>query len=219
MLQTMSQPVPSAPSSPSFASLLASFSAGAGKPLPAWNNDQLASDVAVLSYERALRSNARYVPAESGDVRRPSSAAPERISIFEAAPAHGSSPQPLGSLENGDPGSQSAAVATPEEGHRTSTLADRNLKTASVTIRLSEAECAQLRTRAAESGLTVSAYLRSCTFEAESLRAQVKEALAHLRSSASPPGKGVPVNARASRTRWFHRLWPRAPSAGHAARA
>jgi len=33
-----------------------------------------------------------------------------------------------------------------------------------------------------EAGLTVSAYLRSCTFEAEALRAQVKEALAELRT-------------------------------------
>lgn len=55
-------------------------------------------------------------------------------------------------------------------------------RTASITIRLSEAECAQLRQRAAESGLTVSAYLRSCTLEVESLRAQVKDALAQLRA-------------------------------------
>jgi hypothetical protein len=32
----------------------------------------------------------------------------------------------------------------------------------------------------------VSAYLRSCTFEAEALRAQVKETLAELRKSAVP---------------------------------
>ena len=53
------------------------------------------------------------------------------------------------------------------------TALNRNLKSASITIRLSKAECAQLRRRAAEAGLTVSAYLRSCTFEAESLRAEV----------------------------------------------
>ena len=47
---------------------------------------------------------------------------------------------------------------------------------------MSEVESAQLRQRAAEAGLTISAYLRSCTFEAESLRAQVKETLAQLRA-------------------------------------
>jgi predicted DNA binding CopG/RHH family protein len=52
---------------------------------------------------------------------------------------------------------------------------------ASVTIRLSAAECAQLKQRAAEAGLTLSAYVRSCTFEAEALRAQVKQALGELR--------------------------------------
>ena len=52
-----------------------------------------------------------------------------------------------------------------------------------ITVRVSEAECAVLRQRAAEAGLTVSAYLRSCTFEAESLRAMVKETLAKMRSA------------------------------------
>jgi hypothetical protein len=54
-----------------------------------------------------------------------------------------------------------------------------------VTVRLSKAECASLHQRAAEAGLTVSAYLRSCTIEAEALRAEVKTALAELRLTAS----------------------------------
>lgn len=66
----------------------------------------------------------------------------------------------------------------------------RPLKSASITIRLSEPECAQVRQRAAEAGLTVSAYLRSCTLEVESLRAQVKQTVAQLRNSASAaPGR------------------------------
>lgn len=59
---------------------------------------------------------------------------------------------------------------------------ERELRTASVTIRLSQAESAQLHRRAAEAGLTVSAYLRSCALEAEELRAQVKLALAELKT-------------------------------------
>lgn len=62
--------------------------------------------------------------------------------------------------------------------------AGKQRKAASVTIRLSEAEQAQLRERAAEAKLTLSAYLRSCIFEAESLRAQVKEALTQMRAGA-----------------------------------
>jgi predicted transcriptional regulator len=52
---------------------------------------------------------------------------------------------------------------------------------------MSQAECAQLHSRAAEAGLTVSAYLRSCTFEAESLRAMVKATMAQLRSAQTQP--------------------------------
>jgi hypothetical protein len=55
-------------------------------------------------------------------------------------------------------------------------------KSESVTVRLSQPESEQLRQRAAESGLTVSDYLRSCVFEVESLRAQVKETIAALRT-------------------------------------
>lgn len=58
-------------------------------------------------------------------------------------------------------------------------------KTASITIRLAESEQAQLRSRAAEAGLSVSAYLRSCIFEAESLRAQVKEVLSQVREATT----------------------------------
>jgi hypothetical protein len=62
---------------------------------------------------------------------------------------------------------------------------------------MSKAECAQLHRRAAEAGLTVSAYLRSCTFEAESLRAMVRDTLAQMRSAAAP------VKPAAERRSWF----------------
>jgi hypothetical protein len=58
-------------------------------------------------------------------------------------------------------------------------------KSASITIRLTESEEAQLHERAAAAQLSVSAYLRSCIFEAEALRTQVKEALAQMQ--APPP--------------------------------
>jgi hypothetical protein len=65
---------------------------------------------------------------------------------------------------------------------------------------MSKAECAQLRKRAAEAGLTVSAYLRSCTFEAESLRALVKDTLAQLRPD---PPKRKPTASTCPRRSWF----------------
>lgn len=85
-----------------------------------------------------------------------------------------------------------ARVQTPSRNEiaATATKSDpaesqKALKKASITIRLSEPECEQLRQRAAEAGLTVSAYLRSCTLEVESLRAQVKQTLAQMRGA--PP--------------------------------
>jgi hypothetical protein len=91
----------------------------------------------------------------------------------------------------------------PESVSSPTTLSERNLKCTSVTIRLSQAECAQLRTRAAEAGLTVSAYLRSCTFEAESLRAMVKDTLARLRTGA--PAEEPVVSAPTGRS-WLGRI-------------
>ncbi len=55
-----------------------------------------------------------------------------------------------------------------------------------VSIRLNDAEIERLRLRAAESGISVSAYMRSCVLDAEHLRAQVKQALAEMRASIQP---------------------------------
>jgi len=82
------------------------------------------------------------------------------------------------------------------------------LKKASITIRLSEPECAQLRRRASEAGMTVSAYMRSCTFEVESLRAQVKQTLAEIRSSApKPPEVETATQAKGAIGMLLGRLW------------
>jgi hypothetical protein len=168
--------------------------------VPAWNDDDLADDVATLSYERALRTHARYrasAPADQLPTGQPPTQAAdaEPISLEEpfnlkeflseagatAPPAEARSaakPKLRGSLD-------SVAAPSPEPNRAQTTGCERNLKEASVTIRMSKAECAQLHRRAAEAGLTVSAYLRSCTFEAESLREMVKETLAQLRAATS----------------------------------
>ncbi len=65
----------------------------------------------------------------------------------------------------------------------------KNRKTSSITIRLTQEEEIQLHDRAAAAQLSVSAYLRSCIFEAESLRAQVKEALSQMRSTTTEEKK------------------------------
>jgi predicted DNA binding CopG/RHH family protein len=94
---------------------------------------------------------------------------------------------------------------------------EQDRKCASITIRMSKAECEQLKRRAADAGLSMSAYLRSCTFEAEALRAQVKEALAELRK-ANAENQGAPDKIRSSRFGWLRRLRPQRHSSESVAR-
>jgi hypothetical protein len=88
----------------------------------------------------------------------------------------------------------------------------KHRKIASITIRLTKAEEAQLHERAAAAQLSVSAYLRSCIFEAESLRAQVKEALSQMKAAITPESDPHPNPAPNWRTRLLPH-WRRAASA------
>jgi len=212
----MQQPAATQPSptSSSFAGLLAALatqasaaSAGHGDAdhVPTWNDDDLADDVATLSYERALRAHARYKSPDP--VYRKPAAMPEPeprpAYSHPASRSHASSSAQAQSPRSAPPSPADAVSAIPT-GPASAT--NRKLKCASITIRLSQAECDQLRERAAEAGLTVSAYLRSCTFEVESLRAQVKEALAQFRSA---PTSGKPAAPASARPTWLRRLLSR----------
>lgn len=154
---------PTASSASTFAGFLTRFAASPAAPVDTWNDASLADDIATLSYEQALRTHARFRPP------CPSSST-EQI-------ASGSRPPTPAAVSA--PAEAAAGPASPasllEEGRRSS----------SVTIRLNHSEYDQLRTRAAAAGLTVSAYLRSCIFEVETLRAQVKDTLAQLRPTPS----------------------------------
>ncbi|MDE3150047.1 MAG: hypothetical protein KGL37_11320 [Acidobacteriota bacterium] len=218
----MQQPaaIQPSPTSSSFAGLLAALatqasaaSAGHGDAdhVPAWNDDDLADDVATLSYERALRAHTRY--KSPNPVYRKPAAMPKPTAMPEPGPRpasshpalspHASSSAPALSPRSAPPSCADAVSAIP---HSPAPAPDRKLKCASITIRLSRAECDLLRERAAEAGLTVSAYLRSCTFEVESLRAQVKEALAQFRAA---PSSGKPAAPKLARPSWVRRLLSR----------
>jgi hypothetical protein len=226
MLQAMPQTATPSPASPSFARLLAALAAPAQKGAPAWNDDELADDVATLSYERALRAHSRYQPAVSSD-RDPT----DRSLLQSAEPGPVPRDKELradSSLVGPEATPQSAqfsnADCQPEGNLGLPPALERDLKSASITIRLSKAENAQLRQRAAQAGLTISDYLRSCTFEAESLRALVKDTLAQLRASPPAPdrsnaNKMVLSSARQSWFGWLRRLLPRWHSSQRAARA
>jgi len=127
----------------------------------AWEDDGLEDDVATLSYEHAQHTKPAVEP------------------LFQPI-----DPRPDQKISPAVPPLQ-AASPEPETNRFHATAAERNLRNASITIRMSRAERAQLHQRAAEAGLTDSAYLRSCIFEVESLRAMVKDTLSRLRSAAT----------------------------------
>jgi hypothetical protein len=216
MLFSMQQTAVNTPSSApsSFEGLLAALAAPT--PRTAWNNDDLAEDVATLSYEHALRAHARYSSADAGDFAFTQTAGLE-ANQTAGAPQRGSAASAQSPALWAAPGWSEEREAKSAED--VSTALDRNKKCASITIRLSKTECDQLRRRASHAGLTVSAYLRSCTFEAEALRAQVKDVLAELRTATSPGKQSAPAAARRPWFRWLSRFMPRGYYGRRVARA
>jgi predicted DNA binding CopG/RHH family protein len=172
-----------------------------------WNNDDLADDVATLSYENALKTHARY-RATDQSLTQPADKEPFS---YEEASSDASAAAPYPDISSREP----KANTDQEPSLYRASSYERNLKDASITIRMSKAECAQLHKRAAEAGLTISAYLRSCTFEAESLRAMVKDTLAQLHpvtAKLNPvTAQAKPVDSAPSRfrslVRWLARLF------------
>jgi hypothetical protein len=120
-------------------------------------DEEMESEAASFSYEDALRHGAR-------------------VSI-SASPVSSASPRPAAAMSRSrDDGTDAL--------HPELQAAGAGRHPGTVTIRMSAAECAQLRERAAEAELTLSGYVRSCVLEAEALRTQVKQALQELRSPA-----------------------------------
>jgi predicted DNA binding CopG/RHH family protein len=218
MLHAMQQTAAPAPSakSQSFAGLLAALAAPIEPGAPRWSDEGLADDYATLSYERALRSHARYHPSDAplntDDLQRSKPVEPDAIHIREVLPGDAPPARPETSPRAASP---SIADVHPETTHSQPSALDRNLKSSSITIRLSKAESVQLRKRAAEAGLSVSAYLRSCTFEAETLRTLVKDTLAQLHSDPSkrdqPVANQLALNPAATTParRSLRQLWAR----------
>jgi predicted DNA binding CopG/RHH family protein len=156
--------------SSSFAGLLASLATPQNKSIQCdknWSDDGLDNDVVTLSYEQALRNHARYRTPERNDRAPVAGAGAAKLTVFEA------DCEPAADLQDGVP-----------KQFQPRTLARRELRSTRVTMHLSKMEGEQLRQRAAEAGLTVSAYLRSCVLEADVLREQVKDTLAELRNAA-----------------------------------
>ncbi len=205
-------PVSTGASSPlksgNFASLLAGFAATPGHPAKERNDDGLEDDVATVSYEQALRTHARRPAAALGlPFDEPIA---EAVTVTAAVPEPPAPPVELPPRK--PPATAHAAEWTTETGHiaaYNSSALKANRKAASITVRLTKAERGQVHARAAAAGLTASAYLRSCLFEAEALRAQVKEALEQFRSAGEPANgkKAVQSERHAADAKHPARRW------------
>jgi hypothetical protein len=83
-----------------------------------------------------------------------------------------------------------------------------------ISIRLASAERAVIKTRAAEAGISASAYVRQCALEVEQLRAQVQQALAAIErksmvANAAPTSGHAPVQTSGFLMRLARRFFPR----------
>jgi predicted DNA binding CopG/RHH family protein len=195
------------PSAINFAELLAGLAAPQKKSSPVWNDDDLADDVATISYEKALRTQSRS--RADGDAHRSQNSSAKKSNqnvALNLSPGFApSSPQSSESDSSAHDFEKSEAKREQLRG------TEESRKAASITIRLSGQEATQLRERAAEAGLTVSAYLRSCIFEAETLRTEVKETLSQLRLAAATEDQMSGATVVAPTSLWPVRLlncWP-----------
>jgi hypothetical protein len=178
----IAEPQPSSETA-SFAGLLAALAARRSGPRSGQSSaqsagqgswiDELEEDVATLSYEHALQRHGAAPASGIATANQDSVAntgAPAFSPLFQPEEAAGDAPR-------------LATEAPYRKRQQAAAAGDELRKRASVTVRMSRAECLRMQQRAAEAGLTVSAYLRSCAFEVETLRAQVKQTLTELRAA------------------------------------
>ena len=201
------------------------------------DKQKLEDGLASVSYERALRTHSRYKPeteapkiaAESiAPLPTPQSPIPQNVAPIIETPDNAFQDDPGPNLDPGpdfyqsieqplapDPSEQPNPGSLPSRTQLilNASLATRQLelKQCTISVRLNRAESEILRLRAAESGMTISAYIRSCVLEADQLRAQVKMALAELRAKTIEMEAPVIALKKQSWSflAWFH---PRAES-------
>jgi hypothetical protein len=134
-------------------------------------------------------------------------ACPETVDAFQSGSANFPFQNQAASSPARQPGTRrppgrNSPLENPGSSLRVQNSLTLDFKRSAVSMRLSEPESERLRQRAAESGLSVSAYMRSCVLEADHLRFQVKQALAEMRARTQepdPPCLPAPVGREGGR--------------------
>jgi predicted DNA binding CopG/RHH family protein len=160
-----------------------------------------------ISYEEALRSSRYRRPAASGRPLSPLASEP----LAQAAAEVPASPSAESKLQSAKPkrAVESIGAKTPAkrksktqlmpqfrevlEKHiepsahiaRTAKTTSLEPRQVSLSVRLSASDQATIKLRAAEAGISASAYMRQCALDVEQLRAQVKETIALMQRTAT----------------------------------
>jgi hypothetical protein len=101
-------------------------------------------------------------------------------------------------------------IAAPVDNYADSNALSLEKKQTTMSMRLSLQDADQLRMCAAESGMTVSAYMRSCILEGDHLRSQVKQALAELRARSQDLQQlSLPISTQPRKASAWIRLFTR----------
>jgi Mobilization protein NikA len=162
-----------------------------------------ASVLAKMTAPQQIRDGLRKPPARELGSRRPSKRFDDDITAItyeQALRAHArrdaftdSPPEPSESDVLAQDGADEIPLPIANSaGHRIRIFESPQMpianarRSASITVRLRREECDRIHARAAEAGLTVSAYLRSCVLEVEQLRTQVKQTIAGMRTAQHP---------------------------------
>ena len=175
---------------------------------------------AILSYEQALRKHARYRPSSNlidpevitnlpepalETSPRPTPVSPQisarTTGVRKSKPAQASKVRHIKNRSSKDAQTESPRAAK-GNARALGKVVNRRIqqdlcvvpRTTAVSVRLNDAESVQLRSRAAESNMSVSAYMRSCVLEADHLRAQVKQALNEMRAQSLQPASKQPMS-------------------------
>ena len=153
-----------------------------GLPVQSSSADAGEDDLSSLSYEHALRAPSRLQSS-------PTQRAQNKPSSKRAAKAElATRPSPSTKLATAT--AVTSAIAVKPAPAALEIAEPRPTRT---TIRFTAGENKLLRKRALENGLAVSAYVRSCVFEVEALRDQVRQLMTELQTVAASGPAHRPV--------------------------
>jgi hypothetical protein len=196
---------PTAPRAEDLDGVLGRFHAWSSTRKDAHRRKDFVDGVRELSYEEALESTRRrwqlHNPSPSASPRKDAQPAtdaafedqhiaPDKATLSTLAKPLASTSAAAQEATPGSFGSVLSGTLSPDISSGPLALvwpsAEKSERQVSMSLRVAASEQALIKARAAEAGLSVSAYLRQCALEVENLRAQVHHRLALMGQEQNP---------------------------------